>query len=105
MALKDSCDFCGAPAHCWQGDAAWCLSDACHQRHEWATCEPHLIPRMDPTPVQCFIGLLMYWLAMAVAQLFPARWLVWHPDSLRGRATAWVYGWAYFWAERSEGRI
>lgn len=104
---RTTCDFCGAPATVWHGNATWsahCSSDACWQRHRWDTWEPRLIPWMDPTPMQCAWGWLMSWLFAPICRLTPARWLLLH-GGLRERWAMWVYGGAYFWCERSEGRV
>jgi len=111
-AVADTCQYCGAKARAWQGSIAWCLSPACNQRHKWDTCEPRLVPWIAPTPLQCALGRVAYLALRAIAAAVPARWLVADPGlqtprlvTLRGRFTAWVYGWAYFWGERAEGRI
>jgi hypothetical protein len=101
--MKLACDFCGGKATVWQGEDAWCFS--CHGKHEFATWEPKLQIWLSPTPLQCLFALVMFWIITPICRLIPARWLVWHPETRRGRFTAWAYGWSYFWAERSEGRV
>ena len=100
------CTYCGAPATSSQGNAYWCSSERCRVRHEWATWEPCIRPRILPPTLFGLAGAAIVSIGFWVLEILtPARWLIsWRSGPRRHKMACWVYGTGYWWYERMMGR-